>query len=133
LGETSWAIPLFFPQQRADRRPDLEDFTMRRFMLSLATTGMLLALAGPVLAQGEPNRFINQPPTANVPNPSSGTPNSSSGVTRPGGNAGNTASRPEPQQGLKNGPNGTTTEAPSLEMRQVGPSDRPDKTGGGGR
>jgi hypothetical protein len=125
--------PAVLPATARRPAPDLEDFTMRQFMLSLATAGTLLALAGPTLAQGEPNRFINQPPTANVPNPSSGTSNSSSGVTRPGGNAGNTASRPEPQQGLKNGPNGTTTEAPSLEMRQVNPSDRPDKAGGGGR
>ena len=53
-------------------------------------------------------------------------------VTRPGGNAGNTASRPEPQQGLKSGPKGTTTEAPSLETREVNPGARPDKAGGGG-
>lgn len=105
---------------------------MRQFLLSLATAGGLLALAGPILAQGEPNRFITQPPTANVPNPSSGTPNSSSGVTRPGGNAGNTASRPEPQQGLRTGPTGTTTEAPSLETREVDPGARPDRKGGGG-
>lgn len=105
---------------------------MRQFILSLATAGALLAFAGPILAQGEPNRPINQPPTANVPNPSSGTANSSAGPTRPGGNAGNTASRPEPRQGLRTGPNGTTTEAPSLEMREVNPAARPDKAGGGG-
>jgi hypothetical protein len=105
---------------------------MRHYVLALATAGALLALNGPVLAQGEPNRFINQPPTTHIPNPSSGTANSSSGPTRPGGNAGNTASRPEPQQGLKTGPNGSTTEAPSLETREVNPSARPDKPGGGG-
>jgi hypothetical protein len=112
----------------------LEEISMRHTAIALATAA-LLGLAGPVLAQGEPNRPINQPPTSNIPNPSSGTANSSSGPTRPGGNAGNSASRPEPTQGLRSGPNGATgtvTEAPSLEQKTVGPDARPDRAAGGG-
>jgi hypothetical protein len=105
---------------------------MRQYWLSIFTAGAMLALAGPLLAQGEPNRPINQPPTATVPNPSSGTASSSAGPTRPGGNAGNTASRPEPNQGLRTGPNGSVTEGPSLEQREVTPSARPDRGAGGG-
>ena len=101
--------------------------------LSLAT---LLGTTVPALAQNNgnpptaptgPQSFIGQPGTANVPNPSSGTANSSSGVTRPGGNAGNSASRPEPGRGSGN-PGALTTEAPSLETREVGPGARPDQT-----
>jgi hypothetical protein len=102
--------------------------------LSLAT---LLGAAAPALAQNNsgpptgptgPQSPIGQPGTANVPNPSSGTASSSSGMTRPGGNAGNSASRPEPQRGSSADPGALTTEAPSLEMREVGPGARPDQT-----
>jgi hypothetical protein len=85
-------------------------------------------MASPVLAQPDPQTAIGQPPTATVPNPNSGTANSSSGPTRPGGNAGNSASRPEPQSGSAARPDTLTTEGPSLETRSVGPNERPDQT-----
>ncbi|MDB5370093.1 MAG: hypothetical protein JWP20_1651 [Roseomonas sp.] len=102
---------------------------MRHIAMTI-TTAALLALAGPVLAQDQPRNLMTQPqpPTPNVPNPSSGTANSSAGVTRPGPNAGNSSSMPEQQRGGSADPSARTTEAPSLEMRQVGPDQRPDQT-----
>lgn len=50
-----------------------------------------------------------------------------SGATPPTG-SGNTASRPESQRNQPASPSTSTTEAPSLEMRQVPPSSRPDQT-----
>lgn len=50
-----------------------------------------------------------------------------SGATPPTG-SGNTASRPESQRNQPASPSTSTTEAPSLEMRQVPPSTRPDQT-----
>ncbi|MBO1075925.1 hypothetical protein [Roseomonas marmotae] len=103
---------------------------MRHAAFALMTAATL-GLAGPALAQGnEPQRTITQPPTDTVPNPSSGTANSSAGPTRPGGNSGNSASQPERPSGNNPSPLGTTTEAPSLEMRQVTPEARPDRQQG---
>lgn len=93
--------------------------------LVYSTLWGLLMLA-PATAQTSPQQPIQQPPTATVPNPSSGTSDSSAGPTRPGGNAGNTGSRPD-SQSQSSGPRGTTTEGPSLEQRTVTPDQRPDQ------
>jgi hypothetical protein len=98
---------------------------MRQAMTCTVLMGALLA--GPALAQSSSQTPVTQPPTNTVPNPSSGTANSSAGPTRPGGNAGNTGSRPDNRQGQAPSPSGTTTEGPSLEQRSVGPDQRPDQ------
>jgi hypothetical protein len=98
---------------------------MRPFAVAL--TAVALLAASPVLAQPDPKNPLPQPSTPNVPNPSSGTANSSSGQVRPGPNAGNSASRPEEQRGRSASPSAHTTEAPSLELREVGPNARPDQ------
>ncbi|MBO1078499.1 hypothetical protein [Roseomonas haemaphysalidis] len=93
--------------------------------LSLAT---LVGAATPVLAQPGPQTPISQPPTASVPNPNSGTASSSTGLSRPGGNAGNSAAQPGPQSATPARPDTLTTEGPSLESQSVGPGARPDQT-----
>lgn len=98
---------------------------MRQSLIISSLWGVMLL--SPAVAQPDPQRTVPQPPTQTVPNPSSGTPNSSSGVTRPGGNAGNSASQPEGQRGRSASPSDKTTEAPSLEQREVSPDQRPDQ------
>jgi hypothetical protein len=97
----------------------------RTFWAPMALAASLMA--APAFAQGEPQQPTPQPPTQTVPNPSSGTPDSSAGPVRPGGNAGNTGSRPESQRGRSASPSDTTTEGPSLEQREVTPDQRPDQ------
>ena len=98
---------------------------MRHTMLALSMTALL---ATPALAQTGPQTPVGQPPSASVPNPNSGTASSSTGMTRPGGNAGNSAAQPGPQSGTPARPETLTTEGPGLESRSVSPNERPDQT-----